>query len=600
MKQLPVAVDFETFYTKEYSLRSMPTYEYIKDSRFDAYLVSIYNGEEFKWAGNPKEFDWRKLHGRHLLSHNAGFDKLVFHQLQELGIVPKDVIPEKWDCTADLAAYLLVPRNLADASRLLLGRTVDKAPREQMKGKTWKELTPEEQAGLLDYVLIDSVNCFDLWMACSKDWPADEQEVSRINREAGFIGFRVDQERLHGSLERVVTLKFEAEQNIPWDWSGRKTPLAPTKIQEKCRELDLPCPASFAKDDPACQKWETKYAPKYPWIKAIRDWRRLNMLHAKLQTLERGLDPKGWFRFNLKYFGAHTGRFSGNEKFNMQNLPTDPEKMFGIDLRAHLLADSDDELLAIIDYAQIEARLLHWFVGDTATLEMVRSGYGLYEAHAVTTMGYVGEKGTLKTEDPPLYKLAKARVLGLGYGCGPDKFVTVAKTMANLDISLDEAKRIVKEYRTANQKIVACWNKFQRLIETASRERSKWLSIKMPSGRCLQYFNPHPLPEGSGSHGKRDRIWAQYIQDEKHSSVYGGLITENLIQALSRDLLCRAWLRCHRAGYKVKFTSHDELVISVPKDIDMTELRGLVTDVPSWLKGLPLNVEDGLHLHYTK
>lgn len=128
----PVAIDFETYYTSEYSLKKMGVDQYVNDPRFEATLVALAAPDE-QWVGNPKDAPWEKFHNRVFLAHNVGFDKTVFERLQADGIIPESVSPVMWSCTAAMSAFLQAPRDLSGAGKALLKREIDKSVREAMQ-----------------------------------------------------------------------------------------------------------------------------------------------------------------------------------------------------------------------------------------------------------------------------------------------------------------------------------------------------------------------------------------------------------------------------------------------------------------------------------
>jgi DNA polymerase len=317
------------------------------------------------------------------------------------------------------------------------------------------------------------------------------------------------------------------------------------------------------------------------------------MLLKKLETLHSGTRADGTFPFALKYFGAATGRWSGEGvRFNMQNLPKDPDKMFDVDLRSMLLPDEGCRFV-IADLAQIEARLLLWAVGDTSTLEHVRAGVSVYEAHARATMGWTG--GVLKKEDPALYSLAKARVLGSGYGCGGPKFRVVAKTMAGLDLTPEAAQKAIDEYRAANPKITGFWARLDRWFAQSAVQRLSKHNVLLPSGRRLPYW----LPRMS----EREKS-AMFQFGNNRKKAYGGLLTENYIQATARDVLVHIWLELERRGLPVRWTVHDETVNASAPIADADEIAKETEEVfsrsPEWLEGCPIAGEVAVKDCYTK
>ena len=133
-----LAIDFESVYDRDYSLKKMGVYNYVYHPRFDAYLMSICGNTTsgpFEWVGHPRDFNqWELLNGATLVAHNAAFDSLVFKRLQEIGTIPPIGKPT-WRCTASMAVYLSAPRSLKGACKQLLGIDVDKSQRDKAQGQ---------------------------------------------------------------------------------------------------------------------------------------------------------------------------------------------------------------------------------------------------------------------------------------------------------------------------------------------------------------------------------------------------------------------------------------------------------------------------------
>lgn len=128
-----VAIDFETRYTRDYSVTTAGVDAYCRDARFDAWLVAIVGPHFGEWVGHPKEAPWDLINGQTWLSHNVAFDSAVFRRLQADGVVPATIRPAAWHCTADLCAYFQAPRALGAAAKVLLDKTLDKAARTAMR-----------------------------------------------------------------------------------------------------------------------------------------------------------------------------------------------------------------------------------------------------------------------------------------------------------------------------------------------------------------------------------------------------------------------------------------------------------------------------------
>lgn len=164
------AIDFESYYAKDCDIASLGGYHYLHHPKVDVYLVSVV-ADGFEWVGHPRDFNWHKLDGAFLVAHNLAWDGLVLAHLIERGDVPPIKIAGS-ACTANLAAYLGAPRNLAGAAKQLLGMDVSKDMRAWMKGKTWEDAVAAGRAEeLRQYALRDSRACFEIWRRYAEQWP---------------------------------------------------------------------------------------------------------------------------------------------------------------------------------------------------------------------------------------------------------------------------------------------------------------------------------------------------------------------------------------------------------------------------------------------
>jgi DNA polymerase len=582
------AIDFETYYDRDYSLKKMDAYSYVHHPQFDCYLMSVY-GNAFKWVGHPKDFNqWHLFENAILVAHNAAFDSLVFRRLQEKGIIPQIGNPT-WRCSASLAVYLSAPRSLKGACKQLLSIDVDKTQRSKASGQSGTDLFGNE--AMFAYALEDARLCFLLWEKFNHLWPVDEQELATLTFQWAQQGIAVDLQTLEQSIQTLETQRFNAVQNLPWvDDPDSDTPLSHGKLAVACREAGIPCPVSLAMDDPDCEAWEEKYGPDYPWVDSMRTFRRTNMLLSRFYAVRsRVRKSDGCFPYALKYFGAVPGRWSGDAGFNVQNMPRG--ELFGADLRKCFVPKSGNVFI-IADLCQIEPRILAWLIEDEAFLSLVRSGVDIYEAHARSTMGYANER-PLKEVDSDKRALAKARVLGLGYGCGPQKFVTVAKNLGGIDISFADAKKTVADFRSKNPRISRLWNQLDRDFK---RSAGGDYSIELPSGRVLRYFNVAKTPRGYYA--------AATERGGKLRSLYGCLLTENLVQATARDLFAEHLLQIDRAGIgRIVFHVHDEVIVEVPAsnaDEAREQIQSIMSTTPDWLSGCPVAAESKILNRYTK
>ena len=204
-------------------------------------------------------------------------------------------------------------------------------------------------------------------------------------------------------------------------------------------------PASLAKTDIKAQEWIKEHGQKYKWIQAVSEWRRINSLLKKLESIDCATMPDGRYYGNIMYFGAHTGRFSGGGgNFNLQNLPR--KEMFGADLRKLICAPAGKKLV-VVDLSQIEVRTLLWLAEDWDMLKTVEQSDDIYEAFAVEFDMWDPAKGSLRVEDPDTRNLVKAIVLGAGFMAGPKAFA------AAYGYSEEDSQSAIDLYRAKMKKL---------------------------------------------------------------------------------------------------------------------------------------------------
>ncbi len=600
------AIDFETFYSDDYGLRTMSAFRYCADPRFDAYCVSFAREDGVRFAGHPTEFNWDLVRGCDLFMHNATFDGLVWRRLQKDGKAP--ALSARIYDTADMVAYLGSMRNLQAAAKNFLGATLSKDVRDKMKGVHWDQIkgTPLGTE-LLTYAQQDADTTLALGTLLLPRWPEVEREVSRIGREKGWRGMPVDVEYLGYCKKHLDTLVHEHLCSIPWYPDAK--PLSVASMREEARKCGIGFPASLDKRDAEAEKWFTEHSEKYPWVRAIRDYRRTNTLLGRINSLWDN-QVNGWVPFELLYFGAGTtGRWSGGGvvlrrrgakgteegkgKFNWQNMPRDAQ--CGVDLRYCAMAP-EGQTFYCPDYSQIECRLLLWRAGDTRMLDLIRNGVHPYKAYAIA---HLGATESLDKKDP-LYLTAKACVLGCGYQAGGTAFQRAAKALAGLDITLERSTELVKGYRAANPLIVEFWKKHQMYLNLSANKSDPTHEVELASGRVLTYFNPRHAGENQWG---LPQVEVQYTMGDVPDKIYGGLLTENEIQATARDVLRDGWVALDKAGIDVALTVHDEYVILGP-DHDHAdfehEVNAILKKSSPWAEGCPLDVGMVRTNHYEK
>lgn len=448
----------------------------------------------------------------------------------------------------------------------------------------------EDQERFRAYALGDARACLEIWLGFSKHWPAHERRLSDISRTWATRGVALDQEKARAAVAVLDKECGEAEALIPW--ARRSPPTSKKELYLACYEKGIEPPASTNDDDPGFLAWRETHGAGLPFVDAVGRWRRANRTRKVIEQLLARVRPDGRVATPLKYFGAGPGRWSGADGLNFQNLNREP--VCGVKVR-ELLRAAPGHALVVADLSQIEPRCLAWLSGDARLLESLRKGTPLYEAHARATMDWTG--GALKKEDPNLYSLAKARVLGLGYGCGAAQFVHVAKIMAGLDITQKDAQAIVANFRRTNSAITALWDTLNQRIYRDALEARTMHTISLPSGRVLRYFNPY-IEKG-------DKVRAAVVRGENAPALFwhGAKLTENLVQATARDVFASGLVRVHARGLPILWTVHDEVILEVPEDQAQEALDATLGEMrvtPAWMPGLPLEAEGEIMEAYRK
>jgi DNA polymerase len=257
------------------------------------------------------------------------------------------------------------------------------------------------------------------------------------------------------------------------------------------------------------------------------------------------------------------------------------------------------------DFSQIEPRVGAKLAGQVSMLDRFRLKQDPYIALASVIYGVAAER---VSKDQRF--MGKQGVLGCGYGLGRHGFINMLKTIYDIEVSEEEAQKVVTAYREMNPQIVSFWYDLERLVKQAvleqwqefhtsprcpglaTRTYKSWLCIRLPSGRILWYFEPELVP---GERGFELHYWGRnpkYGGKWMRVKTYGGKLAENVTQATARDIMAEAMLRLTEVGFEVLMTVHDEIVCAAgPNSIDLELFEHVMRQEPEWFKGIPLNVD---------
>lgn len=584
-----LALDSEATYVKDVrDIGSLGVMGYVNHPDTEHYMVSLWC-PDWNFVGRWEDAPLDRIDSNTtLLSHNRSYDSAVLRRVSPL------TRPGKWICTADQAAKDQMPRSLKNSASVVLGEAVDKSVRDKMNKKTVQSMTPQFLDECRVYALKDAELCYRLHQKL-QPFTELEQKASEHTTWMGHHGVRIDVERLGKYLAVMSTKLFDVQRTIPWwgelDAKGKPIPLTSLKeLAKHCAKAGIPAPETTAKNDPAFDLWAEQYAAQAPFVAAISELRSCNRLLTVVQAME---DRRRGDRlpYGLKYFGAqHTGRWSGDNGLNMQNLPKKP--MYGVDVRS-LIIPREGFTFISADYSQIEARVLPWIAGDAELLKLLADGMDVYEAHARATMGYTDTR-PLKEVDPAMRQLSKVRVLGLGYYMGAAALKGFIKTSTGQDVPDEECQKIVAGYRKTNKPITDLWDKFGKVLrQEATTHRNEDLDILLPSGRTIKYFNLH---QDGG-------FRASKVKGETPGYWHSGVLTENMVQATARDILSHAIGNLHDASLPVVLHVHDEVLVEVPLALAEEGRQAVIEAMerlPDWAAGLPLKTDARIIDRYTK
>lgn len=594
------AYDYETFYSKDYSIRDLGNWAYVNHPEFDAFLLSVVGENGFEWVGNPKDFDWMLLNGADMIAHNAGFESAVTERLRELGVVPKEMRFRSLNDTADLAAYLGFPRSLEAAAACLLGEKISKDVRGAAKGKRWNDMTAEFQEAMTIYGLNDSRLELRLWLEHSAKWPAWEQQISQLTRIMCAEGVPVDIDAVEEAIKNLQTQLWRIRTLIPWAAEDPEAKaLSPKAVALECRKHNVEPPKSMAKDSEIFEEWLRKHGDDFPWAKAMGQYRSTNSMLKKLQTFKIRTRPDGVMPYALKYAGAHTLRDSGDAGLNLQNLNRKPVLFnvgdkkgwpeFSVDMRGMIRAPKG-LVLGVCDLSAIEPCCLSMFSGDEDLANNIRKGMDVYEAHARVTGRYNGTI-SLKEADYDFRQMMKVEVLGLGYGAGAEKLQFIAKRDYDIDLTIEQAKTIVFNFRR-REFIPNLWEKLETSMRFAA---PKDFTMELPSGREMRYREVH-------NYGGLTAVIPRLGQMMR-LKFWGGTLTENLVQAAARDVFMNRVMALYEAGAPPILRVHDEVVCLLSKENaegDMKHMEEIMSVAPDWWPDLPISAEGHICERYKK
>jgi DNA polymerase len=572
--------------------------------------------------------------GRILGAHNAhGFDRFAAerYDFRAAGWVDTSQLARKAGLPGSLDAlgtrWLGIPKD-GEGSKFTKSLSSVRRPKD-MDAATWKalpdsdrrrlgalpEITPEKLARVKEYCVSDVAILVHAWDRLNA-WRDDDAASEALDRVINDRGIRFDQALAQRLLEEDARHASEAIENAITEITQRGGNVDAADVRAAARSTQQFCAITGAEN---AQK-TTIAGVDHPLV-AVRQ-ALATVIRGKLEAGLTRVHADGRLRDTLRYYGAHTGRWSGRG-MQLQNLTRPAKRFDGTDvdalaaavldgrpcdaeeasllLRATLCAAPGHVLIAM-DFASVEARATAWAADDHAALEVFRSGKDPYKVAAATIFGT-----TYDLVDKAQRAVGKVSELALGYGGGPAALEKMAKSY-RVDLSGLNLQGIVNAWRTLHDPVCALWVSFERSFRCACEDIPTWagpfhfppstaaasddIACALPSGRLIVYPNATATEK------------SLKYQGTKHvEHVYGGKLVENAIQALCRDLLAQALLGAERAGLRPVLHVHDEIVCEVPEAQAQeaeAALHACMTKLPIWAAGFPIAAEGWTGRHYRK
>ena len=601
-----LTLDFETYFDVHYTLKKMSTTEYIRHELFKVHGVGLkfdYQRKAVWYTGDRiavalAKIDWENTA---LLCHHTHFDALILtHHYKHK--------PAYYLDTLSMARPIhggAIGNSLDEVANYYeLGNKIP-AVLEETKGI--RDLPLNLRARLGAYCIEDVRLTELLYRTLLPHFPQHELDLIHLTVKAyaeplivvdkllAIKEYKKEVEKRKEIIDRVKPLTLKDLRSRD-KFAAALQALGidpPTKISPRTRKRTY----AFAQTDWAFQLLHQHEREEVRDLVAARANVSSSIGETRAARLINHADPA--LPIYLNYGKAHTLRWTGGDKMNPQNFER------GGQLR-HAMRAPDGYKFVIVDSAQIEARKNAWLAGEESILKAFRDGHDLYSEFAAKEVYHI-----------PLSKVTKAQrfvgkvsILGLGYQMGRDKFqYTLEMGMLGPPVKLEEEMygEIVKAYRKKYWKIKDQWYAMQGLLGSMAKGQKRTYKcltfdgdkIYMPSGMFLRY----PRLQDKIVYGKGpDSEYTDGYEYNNGMNIYGGLLTENLVQALARNVVADQILMvAHK--YRVVLMVHDEVILCVPEDQAEQALKETLEafhTAPDWCSDLPVAGEGGITDYYKK
>jgi DNA polymerase len=597
-----ISLDFETYYSKTYSLSKLTTEEYVNGDEFEVIGVGIKVDDKptIFYTGSKEELkaylDLYDIPNQILLCHNTFFDATILSEY--FGITAKRYID-----TLSMARAIHGISVGGSLAKLVehYGIGVKGTEVVNALGKHLKDFSPEELARYGEYCVNDVEVTYKLFHALMPNF--NTQELSLIDitiKMATNPTLTIDLPMLESYLHEVRTKKEDLLSRVVAD---KKELMSNPKFAALLEQYGVEPPMkvspttgkltyAFAKTDDGLKDLLEHENPEVQALVATRLGVKSTIEETRAERFIGIAKRTNYLPIPLSYYGAATGRWSAGsgQKLNLQNLPREST------LKKSIVAP-DGMVVVGADLSNIELRVGLWVCDEMEALKSLGDGRDLYKEFASLAFNVPYEEVTKAQRF-----IGKTSQLGLIFGVGAAKLRDAVKSGSGTDLGEMEAKRIVDLYRNTYTGVTAFWKTCSSAIKAIADDGTFTFGrnglyvvdgkrgVKLPSGLYMQYPQlENVIDESSGEKGYKYKLRNGYDR------LYGGKLTNNLVQGTARCIMSEAMVRIAKR-YQIALSIHDALYIVVPEDEAQEALDFLIEEMcrpPEWMPDIPLAAEGG-------
>lgn len=649
-------IDVETF--SSIDIKSSGAYKYIESPDFEILIigyaldsgpvniVDLAQGEEIPEELKKALFDSNCVK----VAHNAVFERLSFKR------IGYNIPTEQWYCTSVKAAYCGLPLSLDGVSKALnltdkkldTGKALIKyfsCPCKPtringLRTRNYPKHAPDKWNMYKEYNKYDVLSEREIFYKLEKYVIPDiERRIYILDQNINDRGILIDLELAESAIA-VDNIYTEILLSNAKKLTGLENPNSPVQIRNWIKNESGEDIESLSKET---MPDLIKKFSNYPNILALLNIRKklsktsIKKYYAMINCAMHDKRVRGTFQF---YGANRTGRWAGR-LLQLQNLSKNhvshieiPRELIrkrdweSVEMLYDDVADVLSQLVrtaliappnkvfSVADFSAIEARVISWLANEKWRLDVFNGDGKIYEA---TGSKMFNVPISAITKGSVLRDKSKISELALGY----EGSLGALKRMGGerMGLSDTEMTDLVRKWRIANPAIVDMWKEIDEASKNAVRYRKPisctcrniifdcdgdYMTIQLPSGRKLFYKGPRFKDKKIGLSTMSSLYYQGTVQKTKQwgeIDTYGGKLTENIVQAIARDLLANSMLQLEAAGYKIVCHIHDECLAEVPKENAQAyyeKMAHIMSIPPTWAHDIPLRADGYVTPFYLK